>query len=107
MNQDMSLGKYAVITSGMASFLTPFMGSAINLAIPSIGISLNSSATLLSWVISIYLLTTAALLLPFAMLADIYGRKRIFAIGLLLFSFSSLLCGRASTFFASTGYNGL
>ena len=95
MNQDMSLRKYAVITSGMASFLTPFMGSAINLAIPSIGTSFNSSAALLSWVISIYLLTTAALLLPFGRLADIHGRKRVFAIGLLLFSFSSLLCGRA------------
>lgn len=95
MNQEATLKKYALITITMASFLTPFMGSAVNLAIPSIGKEFNSSALLLSWVVSSYLLATAALLLPFGRLADIFGRKRIYVTGVITFSLSSLLCGTA------------
>jgi EmrB/QacA subfamily drug resistance transporter len=93
--EDISIKKYALITSAMASFLTPFMGSAVNLAIPSIGRSFNGTAVMLSWLVSIFLLVTAALLLPVGRLADIWGRKKIFVSGLLTFSLFSLLCGGA------------
>ncbi|MCL6634910.1 MAG: MFS transporter [Peptococcaceae bacterium] len=97
MNQEQpkSLKKYALIAITTASFLTPFMGSAINLAVPSIGQEFNSGAILLSWVVSSYLLSTAAFLLPFGRLADIVGRKRVFVLGVSVFSLSSLLCGLA------------
>ncbi len=95
MKQDSSLKKYAILTVTMASFLTPFMGSAINLAIPSIGREFNSGAVYLSWVVSSYLLATAAFLLPFGRLADIVGRKKIFTYGIVLFSVFSMLCGLA------------
>ncbi|MBN2437955.1 MAG: MFS transporter [Deltaproteobacteria bacterium] len=87
--------RYALITSASASFLTPFMGSAVNLAIPSIGRSLNGSAVMLSWVVSSFLLTTAALLLPIGRLADIFGRKKIFLLGIFIFSLFSALCSFA------------
>jgi len=93
MNQDQSLKKYALMVAMGASFLTPFMGSAINLAVPSIGRDFNSSALLLSWVVTSYLLASAAFLVPFGRLADITGRKKIFLLGVLAFSASSLLCG--------------
>ena len=93
MNQDASIKKYALITVTMASFLIPFMGSAVNLAIPSIGGDFNSSALLLSWVVSSYLLASAAFLLPFGRFADILGRKKVFISGVAVFSLSSLLCG--------------
>ncbi len=95
MNQDESLKKHALVAITLASFLTPFMGSAINLAIPSIGEEFNSSAILLSWVVSSYLLSTAAFLLPFGRLADIIGRKRVFTWGIMAFALFSLLCGFA------------
>lgn len=95
MNQDPATKKYALITVMVASFTTPFMGSAINLAIPSIGHEFNSSALLLSWVVSSYLLSSAAFLLPFGRLADMVGRKKIFTLGVIIFSISSLLCGLA------------
>ncbi len=95
MNQDPLIKKYALITVLVASFTTPFMGSAVNLAIPSIGREFNSSALLLSWVVSSYLLSSAAFLLPFGRLADMVGRKKVFIIGVLIFSVSSLLCGLA------------
>ncbi|MDD4335308.1 MAG: MFS transporter [Desulfotomaculaceae bacterium] len=95
MNQDAATKKYALITVMVASFTTPFMGSAINLAIPSIGQEFDSSALLLSWVVSSYLLSSAAFLLPFGRLADMVGRKKIFTLGVVIFSISSLLCGLA------------
>jgi len=95
MNQDPAIKKYTLITVMVASFSTPFMGSAINLAIPTIGREFNSNALLLSWVVSSYLLATAAFLLPFGRLADIAGRKKIFMLGVIIFTLSSLLCGAA------------
>jgi len=74
-----------------ASFLTPFMGSAINIALPVIGKEFNANAVLLSWVASSYLLAAAMFLVPFGRMADIIGRKRIFFIGIVIFSIASLL----------------
>jgi EmrB/QacA subfamily drug resistance transporter len=79
------------------AFLVPFIGSAVNLALPSLGNEFQSSALLLSWVVTSYILATAALLLPFGRLADIVGRKKIFVGGLLLFSLFSFLCGLAGS----------
>ncbi|MDD2444487.1 MAG: MFS transporter, partial [Desulfotomaculaceae bacterium] len=73
MHQDASLKNHALIAITLASFLTPFTGSAINLAIPSIGEEFNSSAILLSAVVSSYLASTAAFLLAFGRLADLSG----------------------------------
>ncbi len=95
MNQELTRKKYALIIITMASFLTPFMGSAVNLAIPSIGNQFNSSALLLSWVVSSYLLATAAFLLPLGRVADIFGRKKIFILGISIFTLTSILCGLA------------
>jgi EmrB/QacA subfamily drug resistance transporter len=95
MNTQDSLRNYALISTLLASFLTPFMGSAVNLAIPGIGVDFNVGATLLSWIVTSYLLTTAALLLPFGRLADIVGRKKVFTAGLAVFSLASLLSATA------------
>lgn len=95
MNGEKSLKKYALIISSMASFIVPFMGNAVNLAIPSIGQQFNSSAVLLTWMVSCYLLTSAALILPFGRLGDIIGRKKVFVTGLVVFCVSTLLCGMA------------
>ena len=94
-HEDTTLKRYTLITSASAAFLTPFMGSALNLAIPSIGRSLNGGAVMLSWVVSSFLLTTAALLLPMGRLADIFGRKKVFLLGIFIFSLFSVLCGFA------------
>ena len=100
----MMLKRYALITSASAAFLTPFMGSALNLAIPSIGQNLNGSAVMLSWVVSGFLLTTAALLLPIGRLADIVGRKKVFLLGIMIFSLFSALCGFAWSLASLIGF---
>jgi len=82
-----------LLVATLAAFLTPFMGSAINLAIPAIGRELNGNAIMLNWIVTSFLLVSAAFLLPFGRLADMRGRKRIFVGGLGLFAVASLMCG--------------
>lgn len=97
MHQDEVLKRYTLLVAATASFLTPFMGSSINLAIPSIAEQFNANALLIGWVATSYILATAAFLVPIGRLADIVGRKIIFMLGIAFFSISSLLCGMAST----------
>jgi EmrB/QacA subfamily drug resistance transporter len=80
-----------MIVAAFAAFLTPFLGSAVNLALPSIGKDLNASAIGLGWVISSFILSSAIFLLPFGRLADIIGRKKVFSTGILLFTISTFL----------------
>jgi EmrB/QacA subfamily drug resistance transporter len=86
---------FAVCTA--ASFLTPLMASSVNLALPTISHEFAMDALSLSWVATSFLLAAAMFLVPFGRLADIYGRKRIFAYGMLLFTLFSFLCGFASS----------
>jgi EmrB/QacA subfamily drug resistance transporter len=80
-----------LIVATFAAFLTPFLGSAVNLALPSIGKDLNANAISLGWVISSFILSSAIFLLPFGRFADIIGRKKIFSTGILLFTISTFL----------------
>ena len=83
--------KYALMVAVLTSFLTPFVGSSINIALPSIGNEFTASAILLGWIPTAYLLSLAVCLVPFGRIADIYGRKRIFTYGIILFTVSSFL----------------
>ncbi len=95
MEQDAALKRYTLLVAATASFLTPFMGSSINLAIPSIGRQFGADAYVLGWVATSYILASAAFLLPFGRMADIVGRKKVFLAGVVSFALSSLLCGLA------------
>jgi len=86
-----SIKKSALIVATLSSFITPFMGSSINIALPSIGKEFQIDAVLLSWVATSYLLAAAVSLVPFGRLADIYGRKKIFASGTVIFTIASFL----------------
>jgi len=76
----------------MSSFLTPFTSSSVNIALPSIGTQLSLNAVALSWVATAYLLAAAAFLIPFGRTADIYGRKKIFRLGIIIDAVASILC---------------
>jgi len=95
MNIDLSEDKIfknsVLLVSTFAAFLTPFLTSAVNLALPSIGKELHANAISLGWVISSFILTSAIFLLPFGRLGDIIGRKKVFTLGILLFTVSTFL----------------
>ncbi|HEX2968016.1 MAG TPA: MFS transporter [Bacteroidales bacterium] len=78
-----------LLVATFAAFLTPFLGSAVNLALPAIGKDLDATAIGLGWVISSFILSSAVFMLPFGHLADILGRKKIFSTGILLFTVST------------------
>src|SRR3954454_17704112 len=67
----------------------------VNVALPSIQSSLNSSLSSLQWVVDAYALTLASFLLVFGSLGDRLGRRRIFSSGFAVFTVASLLCGLA------------
>jgi EmrB/QacA subfamily drug resistance transporter len=90
--------RVALVVATLASFLTPFMGSATNVALPAIGREMGLDAVDLSWVATSYLLSAAVFLVPFGKLADIHGRKRVFVGGLLVYTATSTLCALAPSF---------
>ncbi len=71
--------------------------TVVNVALPDIQVALHSTFQDLQWVVDAYALTLAAFLLTAGVLGDMYGRRGMFAIGLVLFSVSSLTCGLATT----------
>jgi EmrB/QacA subfamily drug resistance transporter len=87
----------ALLVATLASFLTPFMGSSLNVALPSIDNEFGMDAITLSWVPTSYLLAASMFLVPFGRLADIYGRKRIFSYGVVSYTTASVLCAFASS----------
>ena len=98
MNTTNNASKTVVLVAAtLAAFLTPFMGSSINIALPKIGREFEMDAVLLGWVATAYLIAAAMFLVPFGRIADIYGRKKIFTLGILLFSIASLLSGLSTS----------
>ena len=81
-----------LLTTSVASFVTAFMGSALNVALPIIGKTFGMDAVLLGWVATAYTLAIAICLVPFGRAADIHGRMRVFTIGVFGFLITSLLC---------------
>src|SRR4051794_30670458 len=82
----------------------------VNVALPDIQIALHASLSDLQWVIDAYALTLAALQLTAGSLADRFGRRLLFAIGIVVFTLGSLLCGLAggSTFLSlSRAFQGI
>jgi len=77
----------------ISSFFNPFMGSAVNIALPTIGEELSMDAVSLSWIAMAYLLSSAILLVPFGKLADIVGRRKMLLLGNLFFAIATLFCG--------------
>jgi MFS family permease len=90
-SEEKSLKRSVLLVATFAAFLTPFLGSAVNLALPAIGKELHADAIGLSWVISSFILSAAVFLLPFGRLADIIGRKKVFSWGIILFTISTFL----------------
>src|SRR6188472_2433688 len=81
-----------------AGFLMIILDQTIvNVALPSIQSDLGFSQSSLAWVVNAYLIAFGGLLLLAGRLGDLLGRKRIFLVGLAVFTIASLLCGAAQT----------
>jgi EmrB/QacA subfamily drug resistance transporter len=86
---------WTLIAVSVATFMLLLDITVVNVALPSIREDLGASFTDLQWVVDAYALTLAALVLTAGSLADRLGRRRVFAVGLAIFSIASLLCALA------------
>lgn len=76
----------------LSAALGPFMGFSINLALPHIAKDFELSGVMQNWVVTSFLLSSAIFQVPFGRLADIWGKRSVFIIGLILFTLSSVGC---------------
>jgi len=86
-----------LLAVALATFMSYLDNNIINVAIPAIERDLHLTTSGLEWIVSSYILVFASLLLAGGRLADVWGRKRVFLIGLSIFTGASLVAGFAGT----------
>ena len=92
-----SLQKLSLFLVAVSSFLIPFMGSSLSIALPLIQNDLAVDILVLGWIPTAFTLANAALVLPFGRLADIHGRKKVFTFGITIYTLASFLAVFSST----------
>ncbi len=94
---DTGLRRSALVSVTVSNFLIPFMSSATNIALPSMAADFKMDAVLLSWVATCFTLASVVSMVPSGRVADIYGRKKMFLLGYIIFTFASLFCGLSNS----------
>jgi len=105
-----SIKRTALLIAIISSFLVPFVSSAVNVALPTIGKEFGCNALTLGWITTSYLLASAMFLVPLGRLSDIYGRKRLLIGGMSIYVIASFLCiiaGSASFLIVSRCLQGI
>ncbi len=82
----------------ITAFLTSFSSSSMELSIPHMETEFHVNAALVGWVLSAYILTTAAMSVPFGKIADVKGRRKVLLTGVAGFAASSVICAAAISF---------
>ena len=90
-------GPWVLIATILASSMAFIDGTVVNVALPALQTALHASVTDIQWVVESYALLLASLLLLGGSLGDLYGRRKIFLFGVLLFAIGSSWCGLASS----------
>jgi MFS family permease len=91
IEHDYNKRSYILISLALAPFLSNFVITALNIALPTMALDLNIAAVPLGWIPTSYLITLTIFLIPAAKLGDIYGRKKLFNWGLILFTIGSIV----------------
>lgn len=86
-----------LIAIAIGTFMGPLDSSVVNIALPTIRAGFHTSLGTVEWVIMSYLLVISSLILTYGRLGDLYGHKRIYLSGFVIFTAGSLLCGMAPT----------
>lgn len=89
-------GRWVLAATILASSMAFIDGTVVNVALPFLQTNLNATAIGIQWVVEAYALFLSALLLVGGSLGDLYGRRRIFNIGVVVFAIASAACGFAA-----------
>lgn len=84
--------KIILLVASLSSFLVPYTGSSIIVALPAMAAQFHADAVTLGWITSAYMISAAVFIMPFCRYADIVGRRKIFLAGLITFTLASLAC---------------
>lgn len=84
-----------LFTTSLGVLIAQLDTSVVNLALQPIGVDLQAGVSTLQWVVDAYNLVYASLLLSSGTLGDLYGRRRVFGLGVASFTLGSLICGLA------------
>lgn len=87
---DTSNKHIALFVVALSHFMIPYMITSVNIALPSIGKEFSIDAINLNWVATSFILASAMFLIPFGKTADIYGRKKIFTYGFIIYMITSI-----------------
>lgn len=105
---EQSSGKWWVLVAiGVGTFMSALDGSVVNISLPLITRTFDSSIAAAEWVVTVYLLVLSGLLLSFGRLGDLQGHKRVYIAGFGIFVVSSALCSLASSIHALIIYRGI
>lgn len=96
-SKNAAVAKFALIIVCLGSIIGPLGMASVNIAIPDLAADLQANAKMVSWLPTLFILSSVIFMLPAGKLADNYGRKRIYAYGLALNAFSSFMCGLGSS----------
>jgi EmrB/QacA subfamily drug resistance transporter len=91
--ENSAVAKFALIIVCIGSVIGPLGMASVNIAIPDLAADLQANAKMVSWLPTLFILSSVIFMLPAGKLADNHGRKRIYCYGLALNAFSSLMCG--------------
>jgi EmrB/QacA subfamily drug resistance transporter len=86
-----------LVIATATAFILPFLISSVNVALPTIGRKFGMEAVVMSWVSTAYFLAIAIVQVPMGRLSDIFGRRKLFVIGLLISTFASFMGGFANS----------
>lgn len=90
---DRADGRWVLLATILASSMAFIDSTALNVALPALQADLGASGTQLLWIVNAYQLLLSALILVGGSLGDMYGRRRVFVLGVLLFAAASAACG--------------
>jgi EmrB/QacA subfamily drug resistance transporter len=101
---DYSVKWLVMAAVGMGVFLATIDGSIVNIALPTLERAFQTDFATLQWVVLVYLVMITTLMLSVGRLADMIGKKKIYATGFVIFTVGSVLCGLSPTIYWLIGF---
>jgi EmrB/QacA subfamily drug resistance transporter len=86
-----------LVAVSLAFFMVPIMAISVMVALPAIGSDLGIDAVVLGWLVTAFIMASAVSVIPAGRIADIYGRKKIFLLGIIISTLGSLFLGLSSS----------
>src|SRR3981081_1304240 len=94
-------GTWVLVATVLGSSMAFIDGTVVNVALPAIQANFHATVTDLQWVVETYGLFLGALILVGGSLGDLFGRRRVFLVGVASFAVAAAFCGAAQTFISS------